>query len=102
MEKRCKDGSVKSERLVHCGEDRSLHERGEPLENTHFRPLHWQSGKEEFHEDNTRFSLLPCKEALIFPNTSSASEEEEGNGEDNGSVKELALPLKKKKDEKKM
>lgn len=74
--------------LVHCGEERSLQRRGEPLEKAHLRPLHWQRGTEEFHEDKSKFSLLPCSEALTFPNRSTASAEEKEDEEEEEVVKE--------------
>jgi hypothetical protein len=69
--------------------------KGEPLEKTHLRPLHWHRGTEEFHEDNKRLSELPCSEALIFPRRSATSEEaEEGREADSMSVVVVVL-LKK-------
>lgn len=44
---------------------------------THLSPLHWQSGTEEFHEDKSKFSLLPWSEGLIFPRRRTASAEYE-------------------------
>lgn len=54
-----------------------MHWRGEPSENTHFTPLHWQTGTDEFQEDKRRLSLAPWSEGLIFPTRSFASEEPE-------------------------
>ena len=77
-ERRCRDGSRKRERLVHWGDETSSHRRGRPVEmNTHLSPLHWQSGTEEFHEDKSKFSLLPWSEGLIFPRRRTASAEYE-------------------------
>ena len=67
------------------------------MDKTHLSPLHWQRGTEEFHEDNSKFSLLPCNEALIFPKRSSTSGEEE---EDNDSVSVVDKPLVKTKKKK--
>ena len=72
---------MKRERLVDCGEERSVQSKGVPLEKTHLRPLHWHIGTVEFHEDSKRFSELPCSEALIFPKRSSTSEEAEDERE---------------------
>lgn len=54
-----------------------MHWRGEPSENTHFTPLHWQTGTDEFQEDKRRLSLVPWREGLIFPTRSFTSEEVE-------------------------
>lgn len=52
-----------------------VHWRGEPSENTHFTPLHWQTGTDEFQEDKRRLSLVPWREGLIFETRSFTSEE---------------------------
>lgn len=88
--------------MVHCGEDKSVHERGVALEKTHLSPLHWQSGIEVFHEDKTRLSVLPCREALIFPKRSSTSEEVKGEaGDTDFGVVLVALQKQKKRKKKK-
>lgn len=93
-DRRCKDGSLESERLVHSGAERSLQGRGEPLEKTHLRPLHWHRGTEEFHEESKRFSVLPCSGALILPSRSSTSVEEDDN-KHSVSVAEKVMVMKK-------
>ena len=72
------------------------------MEKTHLSPFHWQRGTEEFHEDNSKLSVLPCNEALIFPKRSSTSgdEEEEAEEEDNDSVSVVDKPLVKTKKKK--
>lgn len=54
-----------------------VHWRGDPSENTHLTPLHWQTGTDEFQEDKRRLSLVPWSEGLIFPTRSFTSEEAE-------------------------
>lgn len=45
-----------------------------------------------FHEDNRRFSVLPCSEGLIFSKRRATSEEDEGKD----SMRVLDKAMKKK------
>lgn len=53
-----------------------------------------------FHDDKTRFSVLPCSEVLIFPMRSSTSEE--GEDGDGFVVDVLALQKQRRKKEMEM
>lgn len=72
----CKEGSLCKKMLLHCGEERSVQSKEEPLLKAHFRPRHWQSGTEVFHDERSRFSAVPCSEGLIFSRSNSTSEAE--------------------------
>ncbi|GFY92308.1 transmembrane kinase-like 1 [Actinidia rufa] len=83
-ERRWRDGSLERERLVHCGEDRSVQRRGVALEKTHLRPRHWQRGTEVFHEDRRRFSILPCSVDLFLVRKRSRFDGEDGDFDGGG------------------